>query len=326
VTRTAAGCKRSKLPSRGIGAALAALVLSASAPAHGQHPLPPRVRPFHARIAEADAVAVVRVESVSTGRIEVALRDSLQGALPERFALKRAPGRAPPLEAGDHALVFLRGVRAPYVLVGDPDETLRLDDPAQAERWSATLREAFERRADPAGLASTYLHWMDEGPESLRELGFEGLSQPPVEVETVRGRVALDRARAAADPGRAPELRRLSAQLAVRTREGAAHLLTALPGDAPEPSVVALGLRGGAVYELDATRETLARCLAAGDAGARRAAIEALPTLATAFGPLALDEVRRLADSDPDSAVRRHAKRVLAVLVPSPTSTAPASP
>jgi hypothetical protein len=310
VTWTAAGRHRAPI----LCGLVAALLLAAAAPARAQHPLPPRVRPFHVRVAEADAVAIVRVESVSTGRIEVALREALQGELPERFALKRSPGRAPPLEAGDHALAFLRGARPPYVLLGDPKELLRLGDPTQAERWTAALRQAFERRADPAGLAATYLEWLDAGPPSLRELGFEGLSQPPVEVESVRSRISLDRAQAAVDPGRDPELRRLSAQLAIRTSEGAARLLPALPGDVPDASVVALALRAGAIYELDAPRPALARCLGASDAGARRGALDALPALATALGPLALDDVRRLADADPDDGVRRQAQRVLAVL------------
>ena len=139
------------------------------------HPLLPGLRPFHERLGQADVAAVVRVERVDEGRIEVVREDAIAGSPPERFEVKRSPLAPPPLATGDRALLLLRGDLPPYVLADQPPEVIRLEGDAMAARWSAAVRQAMAHRSEPARLVPVYLDWIDGGPETLREIGRSSL-------------------------------------------------------------------------------------------------------------------------------------------------------
>jgi hypothetical protein len=160
---------------RWLGAGLA-LALGAAAGAQPiVHPLPPGPRAFHARLAAADVMAVVRVERISEGRVALRLEDALLGSPPGAFEVKRSPLRPPPLATGDRALLLLRGDRPPYVLADEPSEVIRLSDDAMAARWSAAARAVLASRDDARALAAVYEDWTRHGPASLRDLGAAGL-------------------------------------------------------------------------------------------------------------------------------------------------------
>jgi hypothetical protein len=157
---------------------LSGLLLALAGAAGAQpigHPVPLGPRPLHLRLAQAEVVAVVKVERVDEGRIALRLEDALAGSPPEAFEAKRSPLRPPPLATGDRALLLLRGARPPYVLVDEPSEVIRLSDDAMAARWSAATRAALAARGDPAALEAVYAEWVANGPSSLRDLGSAGL-------------------------------------------------------------------------------------------------------------------------------------------------------
>jgi hypothetical protein len=291
--------------------ALGALALPSGGGAQGVHPLPPQARPLHRRLGLADAAAVVRIERVATGRITAERREVLLGDVPERFEIKRSPSKPPPLEEGDLALVLLRGARPPYVLVDEPRETIRLAGEAMQARWTDVLRRVAQGRGDPDELADLYLAWIDAGPDSLREIAFQGLRESAASSGPLLARISMDRARAAADPARAPEARRLSALLAVGSPEATAKLLPSIPGKEAQPAVVLIALRGAAAYRHPDGLDALARGLSHADPAVRGSALQALPSLATAFGPQVLFEAERLAVEDPHASVRRQAGRSL---------------
>jgi hypothetical protein len=139
------------------------------------HPVPPGLRPFHDRVAQVDVVAVVLVEQVDEGRVRVRRESTLVGAPPESFEVKRSPLSPPPLATGDRALLLLRGDRPPYVFAGPPSELIRLSDAAMAARWQQAVGAAVARRGEPAALVPVYLEWIDQGPETLREIGRSSL-------------------------------------------------------------------------------------------------------------------------------------------------------
>ena len=140
------------------------------------HPLPPGLRPFHDRVAAVEVAAVVRVEQIDEGRIQVRREAVLAGAPPERFEVKRSPLAPPPLATGDRALLLLRGDRPPYVFADLPSEVIRLSDDAMAARWQEAVRDVIARRSEPAALVAVYLDWIDRGPETLREIGVSSLN------------------------------------------------------------------------------------------------------------------------------------------------------
>ena len=160
-------------------AALLALALGLPAAASAQipgHPLPPGLRPFHERLASVEVAAVVRVERVDEGRIQVQREAVLMGAPPERFEVKRSPLAPPPLATGDRALLLLRGDRPPYVFADLPSEVIRLSDDAMTARWEEAVRHVIAERSEPAALVPVYLDWIDRGPETLREIGASSLA------------------------------------------------------------------------------------------------------------------------------------------------------
>jgi len=283
-------------------------------PAAAQHPLGARTRPFHQRIRWADAVVVVRVDAVETGRIRVSRRATLSGSVPAQFEIKRAPSRPPPLAAQDLAVVLLRGASPPYVLLDEPRETILLPDAATEERWIPALRRAIAEPTRGEALLPLYLAWIDEGPETLREAALDGLLDPDIDTPALRQRLAADRAAAAADPERAASARRISAILAVRTPMGTASLLPQVARQRAEASVVAAALGGGAMHRSRGTGEALERALVHDDAAVRRAALQALPAVSRAFGTAPMERIEEMARSDADPNVRRRAARLISTL------------
>jgi hypothetical protein len=159
------------------------------------HPMPPGLRPFHERLAQADVAVVVRVERVDEGRIAVVREEVVAGAAPERFEVKRSPLAPPPLASGDRALLLLRGDRPPYVLADPPAEVIRLEGDAMAARWSGAVRQVAAWRTEPARLVPVYADWVEAGPETLREIGLASLRDLAVERPELSP--AIDRALAA---------------------------------------------------------------------------------------------------------------------------------
>ena len=156
------------------------------------HPLPPGLRPFHDRMAQADVVAVVLVEQIEEGRIHVRRESALAGAPPESFEVKRSPLSPPPLATGDRALLLLRGDRPPYVFADQPSELIRLSDAAMSARWQEAVRAAIARRSEPAALVPVYLDWIDQGPETLREIGRSSLRDLAAKHAELRTEIARE--------------------------------------------------------------------------------------------------------------------------------------
>jgi hypothetical protein len=159
--------------------ALLCLAVALAAPASAQipgHPLPSGPRPFHERVAGADVAAVVVVERIDEGRIELRREAVLAGAAPEQFEVKRSPLAPPPLATGDRALLLLRGARPPYVLADRPHEVIRLSSAEMAARWEAAVRAVLAKREQPAALVAVYADWVERGPETLREIGRSSLA------------------------------------------------------------------------------------------------------------------------------------------------------
>lgn len=278
------------------------------------HPLPERPRSLAERLERADAVALVTVESVGTARLRVRREELLLGETPERFTVKRAPAAPPPLAEGDRAILLLRGARPPYVLVDEPSETIRLADASAEARWLRALRTLRDHAARPERLAEAYASWIDEGPETLRQLGFWALVERFAADPEGFGAIARERARAAADPALPAEARRRSAALATRTGGGTGALLEALAAqpEAAEPGVVETALREGARHERPELERALRATLGHESAPVRRAALRALKSGRIRPGPELTGLVERMARADPSDSVRRGAESWLA--------------
>jgi hypothetical protein len=277
------------------------LVLAADAAA-GVHPLPPGSRPLHLRLQAADAVAIGTVAEVTEGRIAVRDSVALRGELDPAFEIKRAPSRPPPLAAGLQAVLLLRGARPPYVLVDDPRELVVFRDEESVAVWRAALRAALDAGSDGDRLIELYLAWLDGSDEALRETGGAALVDPRAGLPAIGRERALARVAVALDPARAPQTRRISAQLAVRDPAAAQALLAAVPGDGADPQVVAWALRAGLAFPGAALEAAFLRALSDPDGEVRRAAVGV-----AGFGvrdAAVAAKLRELAGSDPDDGVR----------------------
>jgi hypothetical protein len=268
---------------------------------------------LHARIAAADAAAVVAVESVSEGRLRARRERALLGELPETFEVKRSPLRPPPLAAGDRALLLLRGARSPYVLADSPGEIIRVADAAMEERWGRAFEEVRAARGDPGRLTTVYVGWIDAGPGSLRDLAAAGLEPLLAADGALRDRVARERAPHAADARAPAGARALSASLAAATPAGASALAEALVagGDLGDGALVERALRGAAFARAPALAPLFEAACAHPDAALRSAAMRALPIVAAVLGEPALARAKEIAAGDPDARVRRDAEKSL---------------
>jgi hypothetical protein len=280
-----------------------ALLAAVAAPARAQHPIPTPGRPLHVRIAAADVVAVATIGAIHEGRIEVRDAALLRGDAPASFEIKRSPAAPPPFVTGVPAVLLLRGARSPYVLVDEPREVVLPPDAAAARRWTEALQALFAAGSDPGKLLHTYLVWLDGEDETMREAAAAALSDFAAPFLPLGREDALDRARAALDPRRAPAARRVSAMLAITQADGAAALLAGLPGDSADPQVVAIALRAPGLPR-ESGEAALLRALADDDREVRRAALLIAPTL---WSDAVQEKVVTMVTSDPDPGVREDA-------------------
>lgn len=289
--------------------ALALLVLvTGAAPALAQHPLPPRDRALHERIALADVVAVGTIGPIHEGRIEVRDATVLRGQAPPTFQIKRSPAAPPPFVTGVPAVLLLRGARPPFVLVDEPREVVLPSDAAAAKRWTEALRALFAAESDPTKLLHTYLMWLDGDDEALREAAGAALSNSDAPYIPLGRDDALARARAALDPLRVPAARRVSAGLATSEPAGAAALVAGSPGESPDPQVVALALRGTPSVARELREAALLRSLAHESPDVRRAAVMSASAL---WSDAVAARVTLMAAHDPDADVKLDARDVL---------------
>jgi hypothetical protein len=297
------------MPQRSPAALLPVLLLASllAGAARAQHPAPLQVRPLHARIAEADVVAVATIGPIHEGRVEVRDAAVLRGDAPASFEIKRSPANPPPFVTGVPAVLLLRGARPPYVLVDEPREVILPSDAATAKRWADALRSLFAADGDADKLLHTYLLWLDGDDETLREAAAAALSDPRAPYLPLDAEDATARARAALDPRRAPAARRVSALLAITSDAGAAALVAGIPGDPGDPQVVATALRGSMSMPLETREAALLRALAAEDRDVRRAALMVAPL---AWSDAVAAKVAELAASDTDADVRADAQDV----------------
>jgi len=312
---------RRRLP---LGGALLAVGLALAAVAGAQHPVGPRTRALHARLAQADAVAVATVKSVEPGRLHLDDVRSLHGDVPSPFQVKRAPGAPPPLAAGDRVLLLLRGARPPYVLVDQPEETIRLADADAEERWSEAVRAWLAVRERPAAWVPLYLAWIDGGPDTLRELAVQSLGDLGAPFQPVPAQVFAGLGAAAFDPARPLAARRAAARLAFLSPEGADALAGGFLSAPEADAVVAQAALRAAPREGGAKGSALLlRGLAHSDAEVRRTALRAARGLGAGASPELRAAVQRLAgDPDAESWLRAEAAETLGVLPAPPSESA----
>jgi hypothetical protein len=290
-------------------ALLVSLALALAGPAAAQHPMPTRnTRPLHERLAEADVVAVATIGPIQEGRVEVHDATVLHGDAPPDFEIKRSPSAPPPFVTGVPAVLLLRGARSPYVLVDQPNEVVLPSDAAAAKRWTEALRAVFAAQGDPPKLLHTYLVWLDGDDETLREAAGAALSTNEAPYLPLGRDDALERARAALDPHRAPSARRVSAGLATTNPEGAAALVAGIPGSAPDAQVVAIALRGTPSVPLPQREAAMLRTLSDADPNVRRAGLLGATTVWT---DTIKARVQEMATSDADHDVQSDAQSVL---------------
>lgn len=187
-------------------------------------------------------IALAVIERVEEGRIAARLRGTaLRGAAPAAFELKRSPLRPPPLRPGDRALLLLRGARAPYVLVDEPDELALVASDAEEASWREALPALLAAGEDLAAVAEVYARWVSAGPGPLREAAEWSF------VDLLRARPELSRGPAdyALDPRRAPDVRRSFAAIATLAPAGTQRLVERLAKDAPldDAEVLQIALR-----------------------------------------------------------------------------------
>lgn len=299
-------------------AALVALTAGTAAPARAQHAMalghgfagPPQPRALHVRLALADAAAVATVDEVGLGRIRVREAEALFGAVAPAFELKRAPSSPPPLEAGDRALLLLRGARSPYLLVDEPHETLVLADAAAEARWREAVLALRTARDEPRALAALYLRWLEASTSGLRSAALAGLRDrtapfQPLAAEELERLVELAGSAEAADAARSA-----AATIASQHPGGRRALLEQLPGEAlgADPEVLLIALRAGALARDPALGPAVLRGLRHPRAEIRRAALQ--------FGGLARSDpalraqLETMAAGDSDTELRQLAQRV----------------
>jgi hypothetical protein len=301
---------------------LAVGLLAAPAPAQEMHPLPEGPRPLNLRMDEADVVAIGTVASVDTGRISIHDATVLRGDAPAAFPIKRAPADPPPLAVGHQVVLFLRGVRPPYVLVDTPRELVVLHGDTEVEHWRAGLDALLHAEDDRERLLTVYLGWLDGDDASLREAAGAAL------LDLRSGFLPLDRTHALArvpvalDAARSIDARRVSARLAATDPDAVAALLAGVPGAANDPQVVETALRAGFERRLPGYPAALARAFADGNPEVRLAAVRV-----AGIAPTGSDVawLRRLAVGDPDRGVRREAHKVLADIGKDVAPAAPAA-
>lgn len=297
--------------------ALLLLALAWALPAGGQGlaahlPGGTSPRPFHERLARADAAAIATVRSVELGRIHVAAVRELRGSPGESFALKRAPSRPPPLQPGDRVLLLLRGARSPYLLVDEPEEIRVLADAAEEAAWSEAFAALAAAGDAPEALRDVYLGWLAGGAAALRDAARLGLASPQAPFAPLPPEISERLLADALDAELAPGRRRATAAVVLARHESASALLgrLALDPQSDDPEVLRQALGVGALQRLPEFEPLLARALRHPRAELRAAALE-LGTLA-AESAEARSALEQVAAEDPVEELRRRAQRAIA--------------
>jgi hypothetical protein len=298
-----------------LGAALA--LAAPPGPVRAQHPGVAHPRSLAERLELADVVVIATVEREAPGRLTCGAVRALAGDVPETFELKRSASAPPPLAVGDRALLLLRGARPPYVLVDRPEETIRLADGGSEDRWAAAVSAWLAVRGRPAEWPALYARWIDEGPDTLRELAVNGLTDPKAPFQPIAPAIAASFGDRAWDAARPLPARRAFALLAAFSPEGSARLVSgfrAAPADC-DPAVASAALRA-AQRDAAAASPIVARALDHSDAEVRRAALQAAQNLRERAAPELRARIERLSHEDAESWLRAEAERTLAALVP----------
>jgi hypothetical protein len=287
-------------------------LLAGAASAQPGHPLPPGAQPLHRMLEASDAVLIATLGEPAPGRLRLRDPRPLAGELDGSLELKVAPSRRAELVPGHRVLLFLRGARSPYVLVNEKHEPVQvLTNPEDEGRWARAVGAALRAGSDPERLRQLYLGWIEQDSDALRQVGLRGLADPraglwPLPPEMVRRAAVL-----ASDPERPAEVRRAAVALAVLGESGTQQLLAALDGrfEATDPEVLEKALRSGQAWGIPETRGVLLAALRSPEKAAREAALRAVRTLED---PALREEIRRVASSDPDAALRRRAEQLVA--------------
>jgi hypothetical protein len=270
-------------------------------------PAPPR--PLHARLAAADVVALGVVERVELGRIAVRDGRARRGAPGGRFEVKRPPSRPPTVAAGDRVLWLLDGARSPFVLVDEPREVVVLANDADVERWAAQIGELLAADGDAERRLRAYLSWIDGTDDALRGAAVAAIGARPAAPTHLPRGVAVERARIALDPARPPAVRRASAAVAAGSPEGVRVLIAGVRRGTADAAVVQVALSAGLLQGSDGLHQAVIAALRSSDAEVRRASLPAAASLASVDG--VRQALARMAEGDPDPAVRKAAQRAL---------------
>jgi hypothetical protein len=295
----------------------ALLVLAWAVPASGQGlaahlPSGPSARPFHERLAGADAVAIGTVRSVELGRIHVEAARALRGSPGESFSLKRAPSHPPPLETGDRVLLLLRGARSPYLLVDEPGEVHVLADAAEEAAWRETFATLDASGDAPETLRDVYLGWLSGADAALRDAARLGLASPDAPFAPLPPQLSERLLADALDPQLDPGRRRATAAVVLARPDRASALLERLALDplSDDPQVLRQALAVGALQRLPELEPLLTRALRHPRPELRAEALQ-LSTLA-ARSALARPALEQVAKEDPVEELRVQAQRALA--------------
>lgn len=295
-----------------------AVLLLASLPAAGQHPLPPRHKPLFERVALSDAVALGRVLRIEAGRLRVERVRGLLGELPDEFEVKRSPLRPDACQVDDLCVFFLRGAREPYVQADAAPERIRLGDPAAARRLADALADLIAAGSDRERLLALHRGWLG-ADDPLRGLALDAFLHPAPPFGPLTPASARELARAATEPDRGLEERRASALVAMLHAEGLEQLIESLPGPAgaAQADVSARALRMAALRGSRGTADALRRTLSHPDPEIRRVGLDVLGELLRreeGASPVGRETVARIAREDPDPEARQRAARALELL------------
>lgn len=284
-----------------------------STPAAAQHGYkPPDDRAFHERLDAARVVAFATVDRVEDGRVFLREGSAILGEIEAEFAIKRAPGAAPPWLAGERALLFLAGARSPYRWTDRPAEVqaLRIADAATEARWRDAVLDLSRVRDDPRKRRAVYTRWCDGQDAGLRAACLRALLDPRAPVPVDAEGFFRDRSVVALDTERSQEVRIAAARLGVRHPAGAQPLLRWLMDDARDADLelATIVLEAGLRLRNPDSETALALLLRGEEPGLRAAALRVAPF---ARGPQAEQALAELAVGHSDEGVREQAMAAL---------------
>lgn len=285
----------------------------AEAPLPMMHGMTRGPMPLQTRVGQAQAAAIVRVESVAGGRIRLETVAEVIGSVPARFEVKRKPSAPLPLAPGDRVLLLLRGARSPYLVVDVPDDIARIADDTATRRWTEAIRAVAAAHGDPAKLQTLYVAWSEGDDDALRGEALRALLEAGGPLLPFPPALALGRARLALDATRTPQARRAATELAATDAAALDSLLSSIaakPASA-DAGVMASTLRAGLTGQRKSATRALTAALHADDAELRLAA---LGVVSKAPREAVEAELGTLAARDPDPRVRESATHWLARL------------